>query len=250
MSIKTHADALQPRATWLYEKSNIINVSRQGRAVSAAVGIGALAAARLIKQPFLHRLLRLTGSYMLYRSMSGNCPVTAVAGKKKEADKHTPAVNIRTSVLVAQTKDVVYRFWQDIENLPVFMTHLSSVKVIDERRSRWVIKAMKGMPIVEWDAEVLEDTGDVLSWRSLPGSMIETAGKITFEDWGKGQTQVDILISYRPPAGYIGTAVANLLKAPFRNMVKKDVENFKHYIEEGKVLAVEVIKGGGFAYKL
>lgn len=250
MSTYTHAEAQRPRATYLYEKSNIINVSRKGRMVSAAIGTGALLAANVIKQPFIHRILSLAGVFMLYRGVSGNCPLTAAVHKENESDRHTPAINIRTSVLVNQQKDIVYRFWQDIENLPVFMTHLSSVKVSDERRSRWVIKAMKGMPIVEWDAEVLEDTGDVLSWRSLPGSMIETAGKITFEDWGNGQTQVDILISYRPPAGYIGTAVAKLLKAPFRNMVKKDVENFKHYIEEGKVLAVEVIKGGGFAYKL
>lgn len=247
MSIKTHADALQPRATYLYEKSNIINVSRQGRAVSAAVGIGALAAARLIKQPLLHRLLRLTGGYMLYRSISGNCPITAVTGKKKEADTHTPAINIRTSVLVAQTKDIVYRFWQDLENLPVFMTHLSSVRVKDEKCSHWVIKPVKGLPVVEWDAEILENNGDVISWRSLPGSMIETAGKITFEDWGD-KTQVDILISYRPPAGYIGTAIANMLKTPFEGMVRKDVENFKHYIEKGKVLTVEVINGG-YAYR-
>jgi len=250
MSTYTHADSLRPRATYLYEKSNIINVSPKGRMVSAAIGAGALAAANIIKQPFINRLLTLTGVFMLYRGVSGNCPLMASVHRASETDKHTPAINIRTSVLVNQRKDIVYRFWQDIENLPVFMTHLSTVKVINERRSHWVIKAMKGLPIVEWDAEILEDTGDVLSWRSLPGSMIETAGKVTFEEWGNGQTQVDILISYRPPAGYIGTAVASLLKAPFRNMVKKDVENFRHYIEEGKMITVEVIKGSGYAYKL
>lgn len=247
MSIKTHADALQPRATWLYEKSNVINVSRQGRILSAAVGAGALTAARFIKQPFLHRLLNLTGGFMLYRAISGNCPVLAATRKKEDAERHTPAINIRTSVLVAQTKDVVNRFWQDLENLPVFMTHLSSVRVKDDKCSHWVIKPLKGLPVIEWDAEILENNGDVISWRSLPGSMIETAGKITFEDWGD-KTQVDILISYRPPAGYIGTAIANLLKTPFEGMVRKDVENFKHYIEEGKELTVEIINGG-YAYR-
>lgn len=32
----------------------------------------------------------------------------------------------------------------------------------------------------------------------LPGSMIETAGKVVFEDWGDNTTQVDIMITYHP----------------------------------------------------
>lgn len=248
MSTYTHAEALQPRATWLYEKSNIINVSRKGRALSTAIGASALAASRVIKQPFIHRLLKVTGAFMLYRGISGNCPVTAVFRKDNNTDVHSPAVNIRTSVLVDQSKEIVYRFWKDLENLPVFMTHLKSVRVVNDKRSHWKIKTNKGLPSVEWDAEILENNGDVLSWRSMPGSMIETAGKITFEDWGENKTQVDVLISYRPPAGYIGTAIANLLKTPFENIVKRDVENFKHYIEEGKLITVEVISGG-YSYK-
>ena len=248
MSTYTHANALQPRATYLYEKSNVINVSRKGRILSTAIGAGALAASRVIKQPFVNRLLKITGTFMLYRGISGNCPLTAVFNKAEATDMHAPAVNIRTSVLINQSKEVVYRFWKDVENLPVFMTHLKSVRVVDEKRSHWVIKTIKGLPIVEWEAEILENNGDVLSWRSMPGSMTETAGKITFEDWGDNKTQVDILLSYRPPAGYIGTAIGRLLQAPFKNIVQQDVENFKHYIEEGKLITVEVINGG-YAYK-
>ncbi len=236
MSTYTHAEALQPRATYLYEKSNVINVSNRGRKMSAVIGATAFAAAKAIKQPFIKKLLQLTSGFMLYRAISGNCPVTAALQKNKTGDMHAPSINIRTSVLVNQSKETVYRFWKDIENLPVFMTHLKSVRVIDPKHSHWKIKTITGIPVVEWDAEILQNNINQLSWRSLPGSMIETAGKITFEDWGENSTQVDILITYRPPAGYIGTAVANLLKKPFEDIVKQDVENFKHYIEEGKLM--------------
>jgi len=241
MSTYTHANALQPRATYLYEKTNVINVSRKGRIVSAAIGAAALTGAKYIRQPFINRLLRLTGVFMLYRGISGNCPVCATFGDADTTPKHSPAVNIRTSVLVNQPKEVVYKFWKDLENLPVFMRHLQSVKIIDDKHSHWRLKTPGTMPSVEWNAEILEDSGDVLSWRSMPGSMIETAGKLVFEAWPEGKTQVDILITYRPPAGYIGTALGMLLKTPFQKMVKEDVENFKHYIEAGGVIALEVV---------
>jgi uncharacterized membrane protein len=237
MSTYTHANALQPRATYLYEKSTVINVSSKGRMASAMFGAAALTGAKAIKQPLIKKLLRLTGGFMLYRAISGNCPVTAVFKKKTGTDMHVPAVNIKTSVLVNQDKETVMRFWRDLENLPVFMTHLREVRIKDEKRSHWKIKTITGIPVIEWDAEILVNNDNELSWRSLPGSMIETAGKIVFENWANNTTQADILITYRPPAGYIGAAVAGLLKGPFEEIVKQDVENFKRYIEQGKLEA-------------
>ncbi len=240
MSTYTHAEGLQPRATYFYEKTNVINVSRKGRLISAAIGTAAFAGSKYVKHPVLKKLLKFAGAFMLYRGISGNCPVSASFGKKEIKGKHAPAINIRTSVLVSQSKDIVYNFWQDLENLPVFMGHLQSVRVIDDKHSHWVIKTPGTMPSVEWDAEILENDGDVLSWRSMPGSMIETAGKVTFEGWPGDMTQVDIVISYRPPAGYIGTALGSLLKTPFVNMVQQDVENFKQYIEASQAVEIRL----------
>ncbi len=235
MSTYTHAKNLQPRAGLFYEKTNVINVSRQGRIVSAATGMAILSGSGYIKQPFIKRMLKAAGLYLLYRGVSGNCPITSTLGKKVEPEMHAPAINIKSSCLVNQSKEVVYDFWKDFENLPIFMRHLQRVTILNDKQSHWVIKTPGNMPSVEWDAEILEDNGSELSWRSLPGSMIETAGKLKFEGWPGDKTQIDILISYRPPAGYIGTAVATLLKTPFENIIKEDVENFKQYIEAGKV---------------
>ena len=209
--------------------------------LSAAIGTAALTGSKYIKQPFIKKLLKVAGAFMLYRGISGNCPVSATFSSKGQSGKHAPAINVRTSVLVEQSREIVCRFWQDLENLPVFMRHLQSVSITDEKRSHWVLKTPGTIPSVEWDAEILENNGYVLSWRSLPGSMIETAGKLVFEEWPGNTTQLDILISYRPPAGYIGTVVGNLLKASFEKMVKEDVENFKHYIETWKLETEEIM---------
>jgi uncharacterized membrane protein len=87
------------------------------------------------------------------------------------------------------------------------------------------------MPKVEWRAEIIDqEENRELSWRSLPGSKIETAGKINFADT-YGGTEVTVLISYRPPAGYIGAAVASFVNPSLKKLIEQDLANFKRYIE-------------------
>jgi uncharacterized membrane protein len=75
----------------------------------------------------------------------------------------------------------VYDTWRDLERLPKFLKHIDKIKVVDEMHSHWVLKTPGKIPSVEWDAEIIEQIdGRELSWRSLAGSTIETAGKINF----------------------------------------------------------------------
>ncbi len=46
------------------------------------------------------------------------------------------------------------------------------------------------------------------------------------------------MITYRPPAGNIGSQVARLFNPLFEKMVKEDVTNFKQFIELKESLAV------------
>ena len=126
---------------------------------------------------------------------------------------------------------MVYDTWRNLEKLPRFLKHIKKIKVEDEIHSHWVLKTPGRIPSVEWDAEIIdqEDSRE-LSWRSLPGSMIETAGKINFADT-LGGTELIILVTYRPPAGYIGSAIAHLLNSNFENIVQQDLLSFKKYIE-------------------
>jgi uncharacterized membrane protein len=44
------------------------------------------------------------------------------------------------------------------------------------------------------------------------------------------------VISYRPPAGYIGTEIAEWLNPLFKQVVINDVNNFKEHIEAAGVV--------------
>ena len=114
------------------------------------------------------------------------------------------------------------------------MNHLINVSEINGTRSHWEARIPENSPMtISWDAEIVKDEpGALLSWRSLEGSTIENAGKIEFRDaLGRQGTEIRVMISYRPPAGNIGGGVAKLLNPLFRKLIKKDVLNFKQYIE-------------------
>src|SRR4051812_22284164 len=77
---------------------------------------------------------------------------------------------VKKSIIINRSPEELYRFWRDFENLPRFMNHLESVRVLDDKRSHWVAKAPAGTS-VEWDAEIIEDRpGELIAWRSLAGS--------------------------------------------------------------------------------
>ena len=69
--------------------------------------------------------------------------------------------------------------------------------------------------------------------------MIETAGKINFADT-LNATQVFIMITYRPPAGYIGSAIAKFLNPSLQRLIEDDIVKFKNYVERKQPPVTEI----------
>jgi uncharacterized membrane protein len=230
----------EPRATALYEHSDVLNVSKPGR-IASVVG-GALmttsAISNVNKHPIRSLIRLIAGGYLLYRGISGNCPISAMAGRSS-GDKHNNAINIRTKFIVDKPRFEVYNFWRSVENLPHFMRHLAVVTEKDSHHSHWVATGPGKLGTIEWDAEIIKDEpGELIGWRSAPGSDLVTAGKITFSDAISGGTDMEVIITYRPPAGYVGTGLAWLLNSAFENMIRKDILRFKSYVETGEITAL------------
>jgi uncharacterized membrane protein len=117
------------------------------------------------------------------------------------------------------------------------MQHIKSVEVIDEKTSRWTAAPEKGIGKLTWKSEIVkDDPGSILSWRSLPGSAVDHAGKVTFQDDGETATLVTIVISYQAPMGIVGEKAARLLTPVFRRMIHDDIRNFKMYMETGALI--------------
>jgi uncharacterized membrane protein len=205
-----------------------VNVSKWERIIMVTAGSYLLYKALTAKNKGISQ--SITGGTLLLRGVSGYCPLYDAVGKI--ADSKSSNVNIRTSIFIDKPVNEVYDFWRKLENLPKFMSHLSSVKEVDSQKSEWTAKGPAGVGQVSWEAEILiEERGKTLSWHSLPGSTINNAGKVVFKPSGNG-TLLDVTISYHAPLGAAGEKIAQFLNPYFENIVTGDIENLKTHLEQ------------------
>lgn len=210
------------------------NVSKNERLISG-VGGGLLALSGLRRGGPLGLLLAAAGGYLVFRAASGHDPAYAAAGMNTASGAATSSkpIFVEHSVVVARPAKDVYAYWRKLENLPHIMSHLESVTELDERRSRWVAKAPLGTH-VEWEAEIVNDKpGERIGWHSLPGATVDNAGSVQFESLPDGSTRVHVALSYRPPAGQLGAAVAKLFGEEPSQQIADDLQNFKGAFEGG-----------------
>jgi uncharacterized membrane protein len=188
-----------------------------------------------------------TGGYMLMRGLTGHCMLykalqvnTAVETNPRNVSvPHEQGTHIESSVTIHRPVEEVYAVWRNFENLPRIMSHLDSVKVLDNNRSHWVAKAPAGAH-VEWDAEIVNEVrNEVIGWRSLANAEIANAGSVRFIPKEDGQsTQVKVSLEYVPPAGKLGQIVAMLMGEEPKIQLRDDLRNFKKAMESGELLAV------------
>jgi len=192
---------------------------------SLAAGAVLLAvAARRRSIPFL-----LGGGALLFRGATGFCPVY------EALESGASEVDIEKTISVFRPAREIYPLWRRLENLPRFMSHLESVTALPENRSHWVARIPTPLRL-EWDAVITEEhENESLSWESLPGSDIEHAGSVYFRPVpGRNATEVRVALSYKPPAGIAGAAVAKLLSAVTEHQLREDLRCFKAIVEAGE----------------
>lgn len=218
-----------------------MNVGKNERIVSTVAG-SLLTALGLRKRGIAGALLGAVGGVLLYRGVGGNCPIYNAMNlntSETEADSgnsHTrseyKSIFVEESIVIERSPEELYRFWRNFENLPRIMSHLASVHILDERDSHWVAKAPLGLQ-VEWDAELVYDKpNERIGWRSKNGADIDNAGSVHFESLEDGRTtRVHIAVSYRPPVGQLGAAVAKLLGEEPSVQIADDLLHFKTSME-------------------
>lgn len=217
------------------------NVGELERALSVTLG-GFLLAVGTSKRGMNPLCLGASG-LLLYRGLSGNCPVTqAIQHRRSDHRRSTSVIPARQGVRVEVVTSVrrpvgaVYDAWRDLSRLPRFMSHLVEVREDTSTRSHWVARGPLGIRI-EWDAEIFKDIrGQVIAWRSLPRSDIDTAGSVHFRSLPNGiQTEVRVNLKYDAPAGRLGSTIASLLGQDPRRQIEEDLRQFKRIMEAGEI---------------
>ena len=208
-----------------------MNVSSPERLISIIAGGFLLLDSIANKR--MRKIKALTGGYLLYRGISGSCALYNLAGR--ESMIPTRNINLRTEMYIAKPRLEVYAMWRRLENLPLFMKHLETVKEVYDNISEWKASIPGKIAPVSWRSVIVRDNpGEMISWRSLPDSMIENSGKIEFKDTDDGLgTMVYTNISYRPPMGLMGNAIGEFFHPKLERILLEDVYSFKQYAETG-----------------
>jgi uncharacterized membrane protein len=188
-------------------------------------------------------VLPVVGGMLAYRGMTGHCPMYAALGMST-AEKHGErtaveagrGVKVEKSVIINRSPQDLYNFWRDLSRLPQIMSNLEEVRELDGRRSHWKAKLALGAG-VEWDAEIINDRpNEVIAWRSLPGSEIDTAGSVHFVPAGTGRgTEVRVVLKFDPPGGKFGAKLAEWIGADPEQEIHQDLLRFKRTMESGAV---------------
>jgi uncharacterized membrane protein len=230
-----------------HKEQSKVSVGKTERLVSALAGAALIALS--LRKRRLRPVLFPVATGLIARALTGRGPAKgALSGlaRRTHGEQHDSPVasvgrgqgtKVEQSVTINRPVVEVYSFWRNFENLPRFMDHLEAVTVIDDSRSRWVAKGPAGTK-AEWDAVIHNEIQDeLIAWRSLPGSEINNAGSVHFTPSIDGaSTEVRVVLSYEPPAGNLGAAVAKLLGEEPSVQVADDLRRLKQVMDSSDVV--------------
>jgi uncharacterized membrane protein len=190
----------------------------------------------------------LLSAELLRRGITGHCYAYQALGvRSKEIGQgasisvpYELGVRARAAVTIAKPRSVIYQFWRNFENLPRVMEHLISVTNGSDSRSHWVAQGPTGAE-VEWDAVIHNDVeNELIAWRSLPGSDVDSAGSVRFKDAPGGRgTEVVVVLQYNPPTGLVGATAAKLLGRDPETEIESDLFRLKQFLETGEIATTE-----------
>jgi len=219
-----------------------INVGGGERLASLAGG-GLLAAYGLSRGTTSGLLLAATGAALAYRGFTGHCHLYDSLGidtaerthKERRPISAQQGVKVEEGTTILRSPEELYAYWRKLENLPRVMPHLVSVADTGNNRWHWIARGPAGN--VEWDAEIIADRpNELISWRSIEGSTVANAGSVHFRPApGNRGTEVLVSLSYLPPAGKVGAAIAWLTGFDPKSEIREDLRKFKCVMETGSL---------------
>lgn len=147
-------------------------------------------------------------------------------------------VELRKTVLLHAPPERVFALWSQLESFPRFLQHVRAIAVNprEPARSRWEVDGPAGIPLHFETVTTRVVPNREITWTTLPDQPIEHTGSVRFEPV-TGGTRVHIYLSYRPPGGAIGHAVAHLLGWDPKARIDDDMVRMKALLEDGQTRA-------------
>lgn len=225
------------------------NVGQTERIASTVAG-GALIAYGIMRRDTVGILLSLLGGGLAFRGTTGHCNVYDALdidtsnGRQNSKSPYrngwlTGRVHVTKTITINKSPAELYAFWRNFENLPQFMTHLESVKRIDNMRSVWTAKAPLGTT-VEWTAEVTSDReNERIGWKSVEKSDVPNSGVVEFLPTSDRGTEVKVTLTYEVPGGKAGALLAKVFGEEPEQQITEDLRRLKQLLESGTIMTID-----------
>lgn len=223
------------------------NVGNTERLTSFAAG-SILTVLGLSRRSLPGLVVGATGAALAFRGTTGHCALyealdidTSESFKKSDKPAKNTGIDVSYSLAINSSPEELYSYWRKLSQLPRILTHIESIEEIDSKRSRWIAKPIKSVNFkVEWEAEITRDEpNQLIEWRSLPSSMIETHGSIRFtKALGDRGTAVRVSMRYSPPGGEATHLIAKMFGKSPQGLIRSDLLNLKRLMESGEIPTV------------
>lgn len=196
---------------------------------AAMLGGGTLGLAGMLTRRMpMTLMLGLAGAALLTRGAT-NRSLRGMMGMSA-AQAGSDRVDVEKTVQIDAAPEQVYDLWANYENFPRFMANVVEIRDLGERRSHWVVKGPAGSEF-EFDAILTDESRPRrLAWKSAPGSEVEQWGSVEFTP-SRGGTLARVHMSYRPPAGKVGQAVASMFGGDPATELQDDLGRMKNLVE-------------------
>ncbi len=208
--------------------------------VAGAVGAGALTWYALSRRQPLGLIAAATGLGLMARGGG----LGSWAGRERgrggytgsaegmHAGESSAGIEAQRTIEIAAPPETVYDVWSHYENFPHFMSHVIEVRDLGGDRSHWVVQGPAGSEVTFESVLTAAERPSRLAWHSQPGAEVETEGLVVLEPSGAG-TRATVRMSWRPPAGSAGKALAMLTGVDPESALEDDLRRMKQFIERG-----------------
>jgi uncharacterized membrane protein len=191
---------------------------------------GAMGVYGAIRRDWVGAGLGLLGLGMATRGVT-NLPASRLVG----VGAGHRAVDVQKTVNINAPVGEVFGFFSRYDSFPQFMHNVRDVRDHGTGYSHWTVAGPAGVT-VEWDAELTEfEPHRRIAWQSVPGSTVDNAGVIQFQENPDGSTKVDIRLSYNPPGGALGHLVAKMFGSDPKSEMDADLLRLKTTLEKGRL---------------
>ena len=141
-------------------------------------------------------------------------------------------IKVNKAINIFAPIDEVYRFFRNFENFPRFMNHVKAISTQGDV-STWTVVGPADSSY-QFQSHITQDIpNQLIAWETLPDSEVHSAGFVRFDENRDGSTRATVQMSYVPPVGALGHAVAQLFGVDPRQAMHEDLVRLKSLLEEG-----------------